>query len=167
MRPYIVCLTLWALATSSILGQKYFRPPDMKKEIFDSSKLNLDQFDRAGIVGALTSLATKFEGDDDVTLNLRSQALAIAGRIDPDSERVDWILKDIQARGRAFNNAELTRARIQERLVLAANKLNGSGPEGPKAASYLADLSFQLDPASKQGKEAKALLDELYERMSK
>ena len=164
MRPFIVCLTLWALATGPVLSQNHFRPPDMTKEIFDTSKLGLDQFDRAGFVGALTALATEFEGDDDVPLNLRSQALAIAGRIDPKSGRVDWILEDIQARGRAFNNAELTKSRIQERLVLAATSLTKKGTEGPKVASYFADLSYRLDPESEPGKAAQTLLSDLQEK---
>ena len=66
-----------------------FYLPDMEVELFDTKKLNFGrrgEFDKAGLVAALSRVASDFDPSEDhgeVPNILRSNALGIAGRIDP------------------------------------------------------------------------------------
>ena len=77
-----------SLLPSALQAATGYRPPDMEKEIFDTKAIKLDKFDRFGLIGALVSVARDFDDEDEVDYEVRSHALAIAGRLAPTGGRL-------------------------------------------------------------------------------
>ena len=135
-----------------------YRPPNMEKKIFDSKKVDLDKFDRAGLVASLVSIARDFnEEDDDIDYELRAHALAIAGRLDPDSEKFTSTRDQLVDDGKTISEDNASKSRTASRIYSGARTLaRKDNKENKKCAAYCIDIALKADP---DGKRAEALQD--------
>jgi hypothetical protein len=71
------------LLTGVILAENY-RPPNMEKELFKVKKLAITEIGKTSLFAGLLSVARDFdEKENEVNFELRSNSLAIAGRLEP------------------------------------------------------------------------------------
>jgi hypothetical protein len=130
---------------ASLLAAPPWRPPDMEKELFDVDKLDVDKFDRSGLVGSLLSIARDFDQKDDVDFELRAYAIAIAGRIDPDNERVERCLEQLNKNNETLpENADRARVLSRLRRGLKALLKEKDNEANQACAAYVADIALRF-----------------------
>ncbi len=150
------------LAVAPVRAAAPYRAPDMDKELFDAGKVELDKFDRAGVVGALLSVARDFDDKDKVDYELRAYALAIAGRLDQDNERVKTCLKQLKDKGETVGESA-DRPRVVRRLSTGVRALlrKKDNAANQACAAYVVDIALRFDPegegADKFGEQRDAL----------
>ncbi len=139
-----------------------YRPPDLEKEIFDVEKIELDRFDRSGVVGALVSVARDFDEEDDIDFELRAHALAVAHRLDDDNERLKDTLDQLQANGRTVGESA-EKNRVSRRLASAVRSLmrKKDNAANQACAAYIADIALRLDPDGESAGRLKEARDQL------
>lgn len=154
---------LLALALpATLLAEPAYRQPDMKKELFDTEELKLDKFDRSGLVGALLSIGRDFEQEDDVDFELRAHALAIAGRLDPDNERVESCLDQLKQNGETLSEtADKSRVLRRLRSGLRALTRREDNEANQLCAAYTADIAIRFDPEGDNIESVEKTRDEL------
>lgn len=161
---YALPLAAALLAVSGIPADAAYRPPDMDKKIFDSGKIKLDKFSRAGLVGALVSVARDFnEKDHGVEYDTRSYALAIAGRLDKGNSKVADCLDQLKSNGKTLDEENAEKARTARRLYsgirgLARKKDNKANQT---CAAYCIDIALRFDPDGEKAGKLKEMQDEL------
>ena len=135
-----------------------YRPPDLEKEIFNTKKIKLDNFDRTDAVGGLVAVARDFDDEDKVDFELRAHALAIAHRLDKDNDRVKKVLEQLKDKGKTIDEPA-TKTRIVGRLKRALTGLGKAkdNEDNNKCAAYIVDIALRLDP---DGDSAKKLEDQ-------
>lgn len=143
---------------------KAYRPPDLEKEIFDAGAVELDRFDRSGAVNSLVSVARDFDEEDEVDYDLRSHALAIAARLDADSERVKTALEQLNETGKTVSESA-DKSRVSRRLFSAIRVLTRKDDNEANliCAAYIADIAYRLDPGGQYAERIAAQRDELAE----
>lgn len=141
-----------------------YRPPNLEKEIFNTKKLKLDNFDRSDAVGGLISLARDFDDEEKVDFELRAHALAIAHRLDKDNKRVDTVLKQLKDKGKAIDEPA-TRSRVTGRLLRGLRGLGKAkdNDENRKCAAYIVDIALRFDPEGDSVKKLEEQKTELSE----
>ncbi len=139
-----------------------YRPPDMKKEIFDTKEIKLDKFDRYGLLGALVSVARDFDGEDEVDYEVRAHALAIAGRLDKKNDRVKTCLEQLKKNGKTVSETA-TKSRVSRRLYSGIRALmrKEDNNANQKCAAYVADVALRFDPDGDRTDKITTLSDEL------
>jgi len=143
--------SIFLLLTGVIFADNY-RPPNMEKEIFKAKKLKINSIHKAALFAGLISVARDFdEKNDGVEYDLRSNALAIAGRLDPKSDTFKDVLDDIKARGQTVKEDGNTKASIASKIYRGVRSLmKAKGNEdNEKCASYCIDIALRLDPEGK------------------
>lgn len=153
-RPHFLaqcCLFLAAigLITSSFPVSAAYRPPDMEKKIFNIKEVSLNKFDRAGLVGALVSVARDFnEEDHKVEYDTRSYALAIAGRLDKDSKKVKDCLEQLKSSGETIDEEGAEKKRTSSRLYSGIRALirKKDNKDNQTCAAFCVDIALQFDP---------------------
>lgn len=151
LRSLALCTLI--LAAISILtsfpAAAAYRPPDMKKKIFSTKDIKLNKFDRAGLVGALVSIARDFnEKDHDIKFDTRSYALAIAGRLDEDSKKVKDTLEQLKSSGEAIPDEKVQKKRTANRLYSGIRALmRKKGNEANQTcAAYCLNIALTFNP---------------------
>ncbi len=124
-----------------------YRPPDLDRELFKAKEITMDKFDLAGLVGALISVGRDFEDKDQVDYELRAHALAIAARLDTNTERVKKILDQLKANGTTISESN-TRERISSRLASGIRALvrKNDVVANQVCAAYACDIALRFDP---------------------
>ena len=119
----------------------------MEKEIFDTKKIKMDNFDRTDAVGGLVAVARDFDDEDKVDYELRAHALAIAHRLDKDNERVKKALEQLKDKGTTIDEPA-TKTRIVGRLMRGLRGLGKAkdNEDNRKCAAYIVDIALRLDP---------------------
>lgn len=136
-----------ATLTGSATAASAYRPPNMDKEIFEVKKIKLDDIDRSGLVNALLGIGRDFdEKKDQVDYEIRGQALAIAGRLDPKNKKIIETLKQLKDDGEAIEEPNKKSA-VMRRLAFGLRALTRK--EGNEAneicAAYVADIAMRFD----------------------
>lgn len=141
-----------------------YRPPDLEKEIFDAGAVELDRFDRSGAVNSLVSVARDFDDEDEVDYDLRSHALAIAARLDADSDRVKTALEQLKETGKTVSESA-DKSRVSRRLFSAIRVLTREDDNEANltCAAYIADIAHRLDPGGQYAEHIAEKRDELAE----
>ncbi|BCX46873.1 ATP-dependent Lon protease [Haloferula helveola] len=168
---------LGSLASAS----EYFRPPNLEKKLFETDKITIDErgFDKwalKGVVADLVSVARDFDEEDGVDFDLRSNALAIASRLDPANAKIKSTLDQLKERGKTVSerakkesvgrrlNDCVGRMRGMRRGVLmkkSDGKLIEPGPDRLTCAAYIANIAERLDPGADLALELKGHIAEL------
>jgi hypothetical protein len=142
----VAALCSLLLPTGTASAQAPYRPPNMEKDIFAVKEVKLDKFDRSGLVSALVSVARDFDKEDKVDYDLRSNALAIAGRLDKENEKVELCLKQLKEDGKTIGETT-DKDRVLRRIgsgikVLIKNKATAN----QKCAAYVTDIALRFHP---------------------
>lgn len=139
-----------------------YRPPDLEKELFKVKDISLDQFDLAGLVGALISVGRDFEDKDQVDYELRAHALAIAARLDTTTDRVKKVLDQLKETGTAISESN-TRPRISSRLASGIRALTRKPDVEANqiCAAYVCDIALRFDPKGESAAKIKEYQDVL------
>ncbi len=148
------------LILSSFPVAAAYRPPDMEKEIFDSKEVSLNKFDRAGLVGALVSIARDFDEEENkVEYDTRSYALAIAGRLDHNSTKVNDCLEQLSSSGRAVREDGAEISRTSSRLYSGIRALirKKDNKANQACAAYCVNVALTFDPDGKKADKLQAL----------
>ncbi|MFT6181197.1 MAG: hypothetical protein ACJAQT_001807 [Akkermansiaceae bacterium] len=142
--------SIFLLLTGAIFADSY-RPPNMDKDLFKAKKLSIDKISKTALFSGLMSVARDFdEEENDVDYELRSNALAIAGRLDPKSDTFKDIAADIKARGRTVKEDSKksdVHAKIYRGVRALLRKKGNSDNE--KCAAYCIDIALRVDPDGK------------------
>jgi hypothetical protein len=147
---------------STVSASTGYRPPDMKKKIFDTKALKIDKFDRFGLFGALLSVARDFDDEDEVDYEVRSYALAIAGRLDKKSEKIKDCLSQLKEEGKTVSETA-EKPRVSRRLYSGLRSLmrKKDNKANQKCAAYVADIALRFDPEGDRAEKITKLRDEL------
>lgn len=160
-------LTALIIVLTGVLGQVHadglYRPPDMEKEIFKVKKVDLDKFDRAGLVSALVSVARDFDDEDDIDFELRAHAIAIAGRLDKDSEKVSDTAQQLIDDAKTIGEDDASTSRAASRIYSGARALarKEDNEDNKKCAAYCVDIALRVDPDGSRAERLEQLRDKL------
>jgi len=155
MKKYL--LSALFLLTHFVFADGPYRPPNLEKDIFDVDKLKIDKISEAALFTGLISVARDFDEEDhEVEYDLRSNALAIAGRLDPESQTFIDTAEQLKQNGRTIgedNNKSDVSAKIYRGVrVLMRGKDNEANK---KCAGYCIDIALRLDPDGRYAKKLK------------
>lgn len=143
--------SIFFLLTGAIFADAY-RPPNMDKEIFNTKKLSIDPITKTALFSGLLSIARDFdEKENEVDYELRSNALAIAGRLEPNSDNFKDVAADLKARGRTVMENGATKSAMSAKIYRGVRVLmrKKDNEDNQKCASYCIDIALRLDPESK------------------
>jgi len=160
----MLLLAAAGLAISSFPVTAAYRPPDMDKSIFAADEIKLDKFSRAGLVGALVSIARDFdEKDHGVEYDVRSYALAIAGRLDKDNNKVQECLAQLKSSGKTLGEDKASKKRTSGRLYSGIRALmrKKDNKANQTCAAYCVDIALKFDPEGEKKDKLKELEDTL------
>lgn len=162
----LATLSVAAALSAALVGpaaaDSPYRPPDMTKEIFPVKEVKLDKFDRSGLVSALVSVARDFDEEDKVDYELRAHALAIAGRLDKDNEKVELCLKQLKDSGKTVGEST-AKDRVTRRLSTGIKALTRKKEvtANLKCAAFVTDIALRFDPQSDEATKLEGQRDEL------
>jgi hypothetical protein len=147
------------LFLSHVIVAEAYRPPNMEKDIFNPDSLQIDDLSRTTLFTGLIMVARDFDEEkDEVDFELRSNALAIAGRLLPESETFKDTAEQLKATGRTIgedtDKSEASRKIYTGVRVLARKDEN---KDNMKCAAYCIDVALRLDPDGRYAKKLKTL----------
>lgn len=148
---------------STFLAAENYRPPNMEKELFDAKKIELNSITRTALFSALISVARDFDSEkDSVDYDLRSNALAIAGRLDPESQTFKDVSEDLKSRGRTVKDDNASKSAVSAQFYRALRTLmrKVEQEDTKKCASFCLDIALRFDPESKDAKKFEEYLTE-------
>ena len=142
--------SIFLLLTGVIFAQSY-RPPNMDKELFKAKKLSIDKISKTALFSGLISVARDFDSEEnDVDYELRSNSLAIAGRLDPKSETFNDVADDIKTRGKTVGEeADISSVSAKIYRGIRALLRKKENTDNEKCAAYCIDIALRLDPDGK------------------
>lgn len=143
--------SIFLLLTGVIFAEAY-RPPNMEKKIFNTKKISVDKISKTALFSGLLSVARDFdEEENEVGYELRSNALAIAGRLEPKSETFKDVLDDLKARGKTVSEDGVKKADISSKIYRGVRALmrKKGNDDNEKCAAYCIDIALRLDPEGK------------------
>jgi hypothetical protein len=154
-----LCLVVGTVANA----QQGYRPPNLEKEIFNTKKVDIDKFDRSGLVSALISVGRDFEKKDEVDFELRAHALAIASRLDEKNERLATVLSQLKDSGETINEPNNDKERVSRRLASGIRALvrKKDNTDNLICASYCVDIALRLDPKGSSASKLEEQKEEL------
>lgn len=139
-----------------------YRPPNMDKKIFDAENIEMNPITRAALFTGLIYIARDFDEENhEVDYELRAHALAIAGRLDPESETFKDVNQDLQDRGRTTmeDNSEVSEAIRKIYVGVRSLMREEDNEDNMKCAAYCIDIALRLDPESRYADKLKELKD--------
>lgn len=152
------------MAVTSFPVSAAYRPPDLEKKIFNVKGIKINKFDRAGLVGALVSVARDFnEEDHKVEYDTRAYALAIASRLDQDSEKVKDTLDQLKDTGETIDEENADMDKTARRLYSGIRALmrKKDNEANLKCAAYCIDVALKFHPGAEKADKLKELADGL------
>jgi hypothetical protein len=146
----ICLLSVFFLLTGVILADNY-RPPNMEKELFSTKKLAINDITKTALFAGLLSVARDFdEKEDEVNFELRSNSLAIAGRLEPKSENFKDVLDDLKQRSRTVKQ-DAAKSDIYSKIYRGVRTLmrKDENKDNLKCAAYCIDIALRFEPEGK------------------
>jgi hypothetical protein len=143
-------LSVFFLLTGVILADNY-RPPNMEKELFSTKKLAINDITKTALFAGLLSVARDFdEKEDEVNFELRSNSLAIAGRLEPKSENFKDVLDDLKQRSRTVKQ-DAAKSDIYSKIYRGVRTLmrKDENKDNLKCAAYCIDIALRFEPEGK------------------
>jgi len=150
--------SIYFLLTGLIFAQGY-RPPDLDKEIFRAKKLSIDKISRTALFTGLISVARDFDKkENDVDYDLRSNALAIAGRLDSKSETFKDVADQLKKNGKTIPEDGSSEASVSAKIYRGVRVLmrKKDNKDNQKCAAYCIDIALRIDPDGKYEDKLKA-----------
>ena len=138
------------LLTGVILADNY-RPPNMEKDLFSTKKLAINDITKTALFAGLLSVARDFdEKENDVNFELRSNSLAIAGRLEPKSENFKDVLDDLKQRSRTVKQ-DAAKSDIYSKIYRGVRTLmrKDENKDNLKCAAYCIDIALRFEPEGK------------------
>ena len=146
-------LSIFFLLSGAILAANY-RPPNMEKELFDAKKLDMG-IQKKALFAGLLSVARDFDAaDNQVDFEIRSNALAIAGRLEPKSENFKDVHDDLKQRSRTVKQ-EAAKSDIYAKLYRGVRTLmrKDENKDNIKCAAYCIDIALRFQEEGKYQKK--------------
>ncbi len=143
-------LSAFFLLTGVILADNY-RPPNMEKDLFSTKKLAINDITKTALFAGLLSVARDFdEKENDVNFELRSNSLAIAGRLEPKSENFKDVLDDLKQRSRTVKQ-DAAKSDIYSKIYRGVRTLmrKDENKDNLKCAAYCIDIALRFEPEGK------------------
>ncbi|MDA7896418.1 hypothetical protein N9C66_07935 [Akkermansiaceae bacterium] len=143
-------LSVFFLLTGVILADNY-RPPNMEKDLFSTKKLGINDITKTALFAGLLSVARDFdEKENDVNFELRSNSLAIAGRLEPKSENFKDVLDDLKQRSRTVKQ-DAAKSDIYSKIYRGVRTLmrKDENKDNLKCAAYCIDIALRFEPEGK------------------
>jgi len=161
----LIALTILSsgMFSASLQAAGLYRPPNMEKEIFAAKKIEIDKFAKAGLVASLVSVARDYNEDEHkVDFALRSNALAIAGRLDPDSDKFITTRDQLSENGRTIAEDNASQSRAASLIFSGARALiRKDSSDNKQCAAYCLDIALRTDPNGKYAEKMRDLQDGL------
>ena len=148
--------SIFLLLTGVIFADAY-RPPNMEKKIFYAKKLSIDKISKSALFSGLLSVARDFDDEEnEIDFELRSNALAIAGRLDPDSVNFQDVLEDLKVRSKTVKQ-DNTKSDISSKIYRGVRSLlrKKEKEDNETCAAFCIDIALRLDPDGKYEEKLK------------
>jgi hypothetical protein len=148
--------SIFLLLTGVIFADAY-RPPNMEKKIFNAKKLSIDKISKSALFSGLLSVARDFDDEEnEIDFELRSNALAIAGRLDPDSVNFQDVLEDLKVRSKTVKQ-DNTKSDISSKIYRGVRSLlrKKEKEDNETCAAFCIDIALRLDPDGKYEEKLK------------
>lgn len=159
----ITLRVLFLSLTCASLCLANYRPPNFEKNIFDAAKIKTSLITKTSLFSALLSVARDFdESESDVDFELRGHALAIAGRLDPESENFKDVRDSLEKRGSTVSREEAHRSKVASKIYRGVRSLIRvkDNEDNIKCATYCIDIALRIDPGGPEVEKLKALQKE-------
>ncbi|MFM1558202.1 MAG: S16 family serine protease [Roseibacillus sp.] len=143
-----------------------FYLPDMDAEIFDTKKLDFGrrgEIDKSGLVAALARVASDFDEENgEVDNDLRSNALGISGRINPNARSFKTTYEQLKENAKAWGAGNTSKERLVGNIYSGVRTLMKKDSEDNRTcAAYCIDVALRLVPGHKYGDKLADLRDKL------
>ena len=169
---------LRALALSSLLvlpglqaqeEDSLFYLPDMEAELFETGKLDFGRrgtFDKSGLVAALARIASDFDPEEkngSVPNLLRSNALGIAGRINPDAKSFKTTYEQLEQDAEAYGSSGTSKDRLVGNIYRGIRTLlkEKSNEDNKVCAAYCVDVALRLQPDHQYSEDLEKIQQDL------
>lgn len=143
-------LSIFFFLTGLIFAENY-RPPNMEKELFDVKKLSITDIGKTALFSGLLSVARDFdEKENEVGFELRSNSLAIAGRLEPKSENFKDVHDDLKQRSRTVKQ-DAAKSDIYGKIYRGVRTLmrKDENKDNLLCAAYCIDIALRFEPDGK------------------
>jgi hypothetical protein len=147
-------VSIFFIFTGVILAENY-RPPNMEKELFKVKKLAITEIGKTSLFAGLLSVARDFdEEENEVNFELRSNSLAISGRLEPKSENFKDVHDDLKQRSRTVKQ-DAAKSDIYGKLYRGIRALmrKDENKDNLACASYCIDIALRFEPEGKYQKK--------------
>lgn len=146
--------------------EEIFVLPDMEFELFDTKKVDFGGrrgvIQKTAMVNALIRIAADLDQKQGVKNTIRSNALAIAGRIDPKSSFFKETLEQLEENAKAFGAQGTKKDRLVTQIYDGVRRLMKEDNEDNQiCAAYSIDVALRLDPGHDKEDKLKEFQTEL------
>ena len=146
-----------------------FYLPDMEAELFDTDKLDFGRrgtFDKSGLVAALARIASDFDPEEKngkVPNLLRSNALGIAGRINPEAKSFKTTYEQLEQAAEAYGSSGTSKDRLVGNIFRGVRSLlkQNANEDNRICAAYCVDVAIRLLPEHRYADELDKIRQEL------
>ncbi len=162
-----VALLLAGFVPALQAERELFYLPDMDAEIFDTKKLDFGkrgEIEKAGLVSALARVASDFDPEKGKIDNeLRSNALGISGRINPDAKIFKTTFEQLEGNAKAWGAGNTSKSRLVGNIYAGVRSLLKSkdNKDNKFCAAYCVDVALRLDPKHKYATRLEDIRDKL------
>ena len=176
MNPKLLrTLALCALLTAPFLHAQdedtLFYLPDMEAELFETSKLDFGRrgtFDKSGLVAALARIASDFDPEaknGKVPNLLRSNALGIAGRINPEAKSFKTTYEQLEEDAEAYGSSGTSKDRLVGNIYRGVRTLlkDKDNEDNKICAAYCVDVALRFLPGHTYADDLEKIQQELEE----
>ena len=176
MNPKLLrTLALCALLTAPFLHAQdedtLFYLPDMEAELFETDKLDFGRrgtFDKSGLVAALARIASDFDPEaknGKVPNLLRSNALGIAGRINPEAKSFKTTYEQLEEDAEAYGSSGTSKDRLVGNIYRGVRTLlkDKDNEDNKICAAYCVDVALRFLPGHRYADDLEKIQQELEE----
>jgi len=148
---------------------RLFYLPDMEAELFDTASLDFGRrgtFDKSGLVAALARIASDFDPEEkngNVPNLLRSNALGIAGRINPDAKSFKTTYEQLEKAAEAYGSSGTSKDRLVGNIFRGVRTLlkDKDNEDNKICAAYCVDVALRLLPGHKYAGDLEKIQQDL------
>ncbi|MED5418873.1 MAG: S16 family serine protease, partial [Verrucomicrobiota bacterium] len=148
---------------------RLFYLPDMEAELFDTASLDFGRrgtFDKSGLVAALARIASDFDPEEkngNVPNLLRSNALGIAGRINPDAKSFKTTYEQLEKAAEAYGSSGTSKDRLVGNIFRGVRTLlkDKDNEDNQICAAYCVDVALRLLPGHKYAGDLEKIQQDL------
>jgi len=146
-----------------------FYLPDMEAELFETGKLDFGRrgtFDKSGLVAALARIASDFDPEEKngrVPNLLRSNALGIAGRINPEAKSFKTTYEQLEQDAEAYGSSGTSKDRLVGNIYRGIRTLlkEKSNDDNKICAAYCVDVALRLEPDHRYAEDLEKVQQDL------